>query len=195
MKKIILKAALITVGALAVAGILIFSLWILISPQSMATASEKLHNYHFAVTCANLKYKYSDDTSDLARCVEDSILARDDELIVKYGEQLIDRQDFDKLCALRDEQLTPQVGQYTTADYKTYVISTLAAAQYRAGNLEKAVQTAERGGTVNCFRKLIIEVLSSNNQADIEKVQTLPKDADLRAAIGSFVNNLSQTQN
>ena len=187
MKKIILKASLITLGALIAAGILIFSLWIIISPQSMATVSEKLGNYNFAVTCANLKFKYSDDTEDLARCVEDSILAKDDEKIVKYGEKLIARDDFDKLCAKRDGELAPADGVEASRNYKTYILSTLAVSQYREGNLEKAVATAERGGTIDCFRKLLIEVVSSKKQADIDKVQTLPTDPDLRESVIAFV--------
>ena len=191
MKKIILKSSLITIGALMAAGILFFSLWILISPQSMATVSEKLRNYDFAVTCANLKYKYSDDTADLARCAEDSILSKKDKLILKYCEELIDRDDFSQLCTRRDGELSSQVGQYTTAtDYKTYIIGTLAAAQYRSGDLEKAVQTAERGGNVDCFRKLVLEVVLRNNEDDIQKVQTLPKDSALREGISDFIKVL-----
>ena len=190
MKKIILKASLITVGALIAAGILVFSLWILISPHSMATVSEKLGNYNFAVTCANLKFKYSDDTEDLARCVEDSILAKDDEKIVKYGEQLIARDDFDKMCEKRDSELVPLDGkQGATNNYKTYILSTLAVSQYRTGNLEKAVVTAEKGGTVASFRKLVIEVVSSKNKADIEKVQDI-KDPELKASVSEFIDKL-----
>lgn len=194
MKKIVLKSSLITVGALAVVGILIFSLWILIAPQSMATVSEKLGNYNFAVTCANLKYKYSDETADLARCAEDSILCGEDKLIIKYCEELIDREDFNELCRRRDEELSrTQVGKYTTAtNYNTYIIGTLAAAQYRAGDLEKAVKTAERGKTLDYFRKLVIEVFVNGTAEDKERVQTLPEDPHIRESVSDFIKILEE---
>ena len=157
MKKIVLKSALITVGALIVAGILIFSLWLLISPQTMASSSEKLGNYKFAVTCANLKYKYSGETEDLARCAEDSILSKKDKLIVKYCEKLLECDDFEEYCNERDKQLSSHVGQYLSQpNYKAYIIGTLSLSQYREGDLEKAIKTAESGGNLDCFRKLII---------------------------------------
>ena len=69
MKRVILKSALVTVGALTAIGILIFSLWILISPQSMATVSEKIGNYSFAVTCADLAASQYRE-GDLLKAVE-----------------------------------------------------------------------------------------------------------------------------
>ena len=71
MNKIILKTALITLASLIVASLMVFSLWILCSPQSMASACEKTGNYSFAVTCADLRFKYTKNVDDLARCVED----------------------------------------------------------------------------------------------------------------------------
>ena len=188
MKKIVLKASLITVGALAAAGILIFSLWILISPQSMATVSEKLGNYDFAVTCANLKYKYSDKTEDLARCAEDSILSGKDKLIIKYCEQLKDADDFDGLCIQRNEELKKtQFGKYA-ANYKTYILGNLAVAQYREGDLRKAVQTAERG-EVGCFNKLVIEIILNGSAADKENILTYPERSESVEHIQKILNS------
>ena len=170
MKKVIIKSSLITVAAIAAAGILIFSLWILISPQSMATVSEKLGNYSFAVTCADLKYKYSSDTTDLARCAEDSILSGEDKLIIKYCEKLVEKDDFDTLCLKRNEELArTQYGTLAT-DYETYIISNLAVAQYRAGDLKKAVTTAESGKEVTCFKRLVIEIRIYGTAEDRENV-------------------------
>ena len=178
MKNIVVKAGLITVGVLAVVGILIFSLWILISPQSMATVSEKLGNYNFAVTCADLKYKYSDETVDLARCAEDSILSKDDSLIVEYCEQFVEKSDFDAVCRSRNEDIArnwilSSDSVLPAPDYRTYIIGSLAAAQYRStGDLDKAMATAELGGKVECFTKLIVAVAEKDNKQDIEKIQT-----------------------
>lgn len=190
MNKVILKSSLITIGALAAAAILIFSLWILISPQSMAAVSEKIGNYDFAATCSDLKYKYSDKTDDLAHCAEDSILAKNDKLIIKYCEALIEKSDYDALCRQRNEEfLRTQYGELIVKydfNYDTYIRGTLAAAQYRKGALEKAVVTAENG-SFDCFRKLLIEIVSRGSEEDIARVQTLPEDEGIRVRVTSFI--------
>ena len=188
MKNVILKATLVTVAALAAAGILIFSLWILIAPQSMATVSEKMGNYNFAVTCANLKYKYSDETVDLARCAEDSILSGEDKLVIKYCERLVEKDDFDELCRRRDEELSRTLfGVYATK-YNTYIIGNLAVAQYRAGDLQKAVATAEKGEELDCFRKLVIEIILHGTQDDVKNVQKYATKFGASAYIEGLLN-------
>lgn len=191
MKKVVLKAALITVGALAAAGILIFSLWILISPQSMATVSEKLGNYSFAVTCADLKYKYSGDTSDLARCAEDSILSGEDKLIIKYCEPLIEKDNFDEVCRQRNEELSRTDFGYFAVDYSTYIIGNLAAAQYRAGDLDKAIKTAEHGKQ-ECFAKLVIEILENGSAEDLDTIRNAPLELGTSAYVDGLVKLLQK---
>ena len=167
MQKLLTKVALITLGAIMGAVLLIFSLWILISPQSMASLSEDLGNYSFAVTCADLKYKYSHKTEDLARCVEDSILAKKNDKIVKYGDKLLASEDFEDFCAYRDKQLSANTEYLSEYSYRTYMLSTIALAEYRAGDLQKAVQTANRGEK-ECFRKLALEVVICGTAEDRE---------------------------
>ena len=187
MKNIVLKAILVGVAAIAAAGILVFSLWILISPQSMATTSEKLGNYNFAVTCANLKYKYSDKTEDLARCAEDSILSGKDKLIVKYCEKLIAADDFNALCNQRNEELKKtQFGQHA-ANYKTYILGNLALSQYRTGDLRKAVKTAEQG-EVGCFNKLVLEIILNGTAKDKEDILKYPEKSESLEHIQSIMN-------
>lgn len=190
MNKIVLKAALITVGALAAAGILVFSLWILISPQSMATVSERLGNYSFAVTCADLKYKYSDDSYDLGRCCEDGILSGDDGLVVKYCGMLTEKSDFDKVCRRKDEELSrTQFGSYA-ADYRTYIIGNLAVSLYRTGDLEKAIKTAETG-EVQCFSRLVIEIIENGSAEDIEKVKSSLNRLDATEYVNGLIGLLT----
>ena len=90
MNKLILKTALITLATLVLAGLLVFSLWILCAPQTMATSCEKTGNYSFAVTCADLRYKYTKDIKDLARCAEDGIISGKDKHILKYCGMLVE---------------------------------------------------------------------------------------------------------
>lgn len=187
MKKVVLKAALVTLGALAAIGILVFSLWILISPQSMATLSEKLGNYSFAVTCADLKYKYSDDTDDLARCAEDSILSGEDKLIVKYCEQLIGKEDFEGVCQNKNISLAGTAFGVYAIDYESYVLGNLAWAQYRQGDLEKAVATCERGEYYSCFNRLIYAVVASGSDEDLQTLKTAPQNLGAQEYIKSML--------
>ncbi len=186
MKKIVLKAALVTIGVLTAIGILVFSLWILISPQSMASVSEKLGNYSFAVTCANLKYKYSDKTEDLARCAEDSILSGEDKLIVKYCEPLIDKTDFEKVCQDKNISLAGTAFGVYAVDYESYILGNLALSQYRSGDLAKAVATCERG-EYQCFNRLVIAVVESRSTSDIDKLKTTASSLGAKEYVNGLI--------
>ena len=158
-QKIILISALEGLAALALAALLVFSLWILCSPQSMATASEKAGNYSFAVTCADLKYKYTKDADDLARCVQDSILSGNDKNVVKYGEKFIGNEKFEEVCESRGE------------NFKVYVCGNIAASQYNRGSLEKAISTCEKGGAAS-FMKLTVAVAEKGSAEDKQTLKT-----------------------
>lgn len=188
MNKLILKTALITLATFALAALAVFSLWILISPQTMADACEKTGNYSFAVNCADLRYKYTGKTADLARCAEDSILSGKDNLIVKYGEMLISDEGFDELCTRRDDEVV-DIGFYLDAEvrFKVYICANLSAAQYRMGSLDNAIKTAETGGS---FTKLIIEIIENGTKSDAEKVlEALDgSDENLIKLLEEFIN-------
>ena len=173
-KKIILISALEGLAALALAALLVFSLWILCSPQSMATASEKAGNYSFAVTCADLKYKYSKSSGDLARCVQDSIFAGDDAKVVKYGESFLNKSDFEQTCESRGE------------NFKVFVCGNIAVSQYRTGSLEKAVSTCVKGGA-DSFIKLTVTVVEEGSAAD---KQTLADALNKQDAPNQTIKNL-----
>lgn len=165
MNKIIVRNACIAFAGACLGALIVFSMWILCAPQTMATASEKVGNYSFAVTCADLRFKYTKKTADLARCAEDGILSRKDKHILNYCGKLIARADFDGLCAAKDAKQTAGYG------YKSYICGNLAAAQYRGGNLDKAVETASAAGSQS-FIKLVIEVVEKGTKPQAEKLKT-----------------------
>lgn len=175
MNNLIYKTALITLAALAGLAVTVFAFWILISPQSMAGVCEKTGNYSFAVTCADLRYKYTGATADLARCAEDSVLCGKDKLIIKYGEKLIAAEGYAELCASKDKEFEENKGgEYigmTGKDisYNTYIRAHLSAAQYRSGNLASAINTA-KGGGAQAFTKLVIEIIENGTKDDAREV-------------------------
>lgn len=169
MNKVIYKSALLSLATLAVAALLVFSLWILCSPQTMATACEKTGNYSFAVNCAELKFKYTKDAYDLSRVVEDGILSGRDKYTVKYGLKLIESDKFDEVCKEKDKNLS-EISQYTV-NYRGYVCGHVAAAQYRADDLEGAVETAKTGGAQS-FVKLVLEIAERQDKASAQAVKS-----------------------
>ncbi len=188
MNKLVIRTALITVAILAFSALAVFSLWILCSPQTMASACERTGNYPFAATCADLRYKYTKNVGDLARCAEDGILSGKDGLIVRYGGLLIADKDFDSLCAKKDEALKDgQYGGYT-ADYKSYICGHLSAAQYRKGDFSEALKSAEFGDSYN---KLVLEIVTGGTKAEAGKVLEKLEGSgnSLIPLLNNFINN------
>lgn len=184
MNKLIYKTALITLAALAAIAIVVFSLWIVISPQTMAGACEKTGNYSLAVTCADLRYKYTKNTDDLARCAEDSILCGKDKLIIKYGEPLISAKDFPSVCEARDKALEGNKGgEYVgltgkDVNYNSYIKSHLAAAQYRSGDTDKAIETVKTDVSGQSLVKLVIEISEKSDKQAAEKLLNVLKTCE-----------------
>lgn len=183
MKKLIIKTALITISVLIIASLTVFSLWLVGSPQTMATSCEKTGNYSFAVTCAGLRYKYTKDVYDLARCVDNAILSGKDNLICEHGEKLLSDGKFDEVCTAKDGAI-PENTAGVPFGYKAYVCGHIAVAEYRLGDIDKAVKTALTGGE-NSFPKLVIEVSSNGDRtsanAVLSALETLEQTEETKA--------------
>ncbi len=137
MEKLVVKTAVKTV--LIILGILIavFAVFNFAFPQHMATATESIGNYDLAVKYASLRYYYTKDCSDLARCFDDSVLLGKDEYILQYGEQLIDHRDYEYVCERKNSQQTG-----SGYDYNHWVKSKLAVSYYNTGDTPKAIKMA-----------------------------------------------------
>ena len=148
MVKTAVKAVLVILCAVLVA----FAVFNLAFPQHMATLWENTGNYAIAVKYTDLRYKYTGDGSDLARCFDDSVLAVDNEIIISYGNELIARSDFAEICEKKDELFSE--GLYGTLKYKNTVYSEIARAYYRRGfdgDLVRAVKIAAEGTPSTSF--------------------------------------------
>lgn len=170
-----------------------FSLWILISPSSMAGVCEQTGNYHFAVTCASLDYKYKKDTDTLMRCVNDSLLSEDDKLIAEYGEKMLNDENFPQVCKEMDELIYGGVldldDRVFTYDYKTYLCSIVAASEYRNGNLEKAIEIADRSEKVQGYISLTLAVKKSGTRDEKTKLKEKLQGVSI-ADTGTTLNEL-----
>lgn len=190
MNKIILKTALITISALIIASLAVFGLWLVCSPQTMATSCEKTGNYALAVTCADLRYRYTNDVYDLVRCVDNAILSGNDKSISEHGEKLLSDEKLDEVCANRDKAI-PENTAGIPFGYKSYICGHISVAEYRLGDIQKAVQTAEKGGEKS-FPKLVIEIASRGDKTAAGEVlsalEKLEQTSETKALSGILKN-------
>lgn len=172
MSKIILKTALKTLLIVAVVVLVAFGVASLGFPSDMASLCEKSGNYSMATGYASLSYTYSKDVNDLNRCFTDSIYAKNDGNIVKFGDQLIEDEKFPELCESITAIKVKTNGKEIEIpiDYKQYVCGHVAAAKYREGNEEQALETAKTA-------MADVEGFPSNNALAILSLQVI-QDAD-----------------
>lgn len=104
-------------------------------PQHMATFAEQIGNYDMALKYASLRYTYTGDVYDLARCVEDAILAGDDESVVNFGNQFFARDDSDEALESLEEE--------SGINYAFVFGSGLSGALYSTGDFAGALSLAE----------------------------------------------------
>ena len=132
MNKVILKTALKTLLAVIIAFILALLILCFGFPRTMADICQKLGSYSFATSFSSLSYKYYGETDDLYNCANYAILAKNDGDTVKYGKELAfaDEERFQSYCAEHEGA-------------KQWILGNLAAAQYRTGDKDGALKTAQ----------------------------------------------------
>ncbi len=141
MNKIILKTALKTLLALIIIFAVVFGALSIGYPSGMADFFEKSGNYSFAAGYASLNYSYTGKTEDLARCVNDYIMAENDRNIIHFGGRLIEANGFDELCESESDRLG--------LDYRQFVYGSIACSKYRQNDSAGAIAAAEAAFTEN----------------------------------------------
>ncbi|MGN0823430.1 MAG: hypothetical protein ACI4MB_00015 [Candidatus Coproplasma sp.] len=174
---------------------------------------ETLGNYNMAVKYANLRYMYTGDCFDLARCYDDSVLAGENESIILYAEKLLADKNYDRVCAERNgiynDMYSDQFG--FNFDYDLRVRSTTSAAYYseaikKEGNdrstyTQKAIDFAlEANGTDrfpygNSLMTLSIKITNNNDLAAAQSMLVVldgitPTDEDEKNDLLYFKNKL-----
>lgn len=138
MEKLVVKTAVKTVLIILGIFIAVFAIFNFAFPQHMATVTESIGNYELAVKYASLRYYYTKNCDDLARCFDDSVLLGKDEYILQYGEQLINKgSDYEEVCKSKN---VLQTG--SGYDYDHWVKGKLAVSYYNTGKPDKAIEMA-----------------------------------------------------
>lgn len=177
MEKLVVKTAVKTV--LIIVGILVavFAVFNFAFPQHMATATEAMGNYELAVKYASLRYWYTKDCDDLARCFDDSVLLGNDDYILEYGENLVAHRDYVTVC--RERNAMQHGSGY---DYNHWVNSKLAVSYYNTGKAAKAIElAAENNGTAsfeygNALMSLAARIRSANDKEAAEAILAVLED-------------------
>lgn len=213
MQKLVVKTAVKTV--LILLGIIIaaFAIFNFAFPQHMATAMEALGNYNMAVKYANLRYTYTGDCFDLARCYDDSVLSGENENIILYAEKLLADKDYERVCAERNgiynDMYADQFG--FNFDYDLRVRSTTSVAYYsqaikmdgddRSTYTQKAINFAldangnDRFPYGNSLMTLSIKIANNNDLAAAELMLVAldgitPTDEEEKGDLMYFKNKL-----
>ena len=166
--KTAVKTALIILGVLVVA----FVAFNFACPQHMATFAENTGSYSLALRYASLRYYYTGDVYDLARCADDAILTGNPDYIVDYGGQFLSHEDKDEVIADRNQSLSG-------IEYGNFVESKVVVAHYELGNLSKALELAYGyNGTTsfeygNALMSLSVAVAENNDAASVPKVKEI----------------------
>ena len=162
MQKIILKTALKSLLGVIIALILAFGIASFGFPKSMAGICADCGNYRFATSYASLRYTYTKSVDDLDVCAQYSIFSGHDGNIVKFCGKLVDDKGFEGICEKRGDK---------SGDYKQFIYGNLCAAQYRRGDKQKAVDTAETAmegvngfPAGNAFVSLTLEVQKKSDK-------------------------------
>lgn len=127
MEKLVVKTAVRTVLIILGLVLIVFAIFNFAFPQHMATIMEETGHYNLALKYADMRYSYTKNCEDLARCFEDSIVLGDDQYIIEFGEKLIEHRDYDNLCRAKRD------GYGDNYSYDHRVKSKLSVAYYSSG--------------------------------------------------------------
>jgi hypothetical protein len=94
MKKKILKTSLITVIVILATYLIVWGVTCIVYPVGLAKVHAELNDYKGATRFYEIDYKRNPSTSKLENLTEFSYMAKEHKKVVKYGEKLIDDEDF-----------------------------------------------------------------------------------------------------
>lgn len=182
LDKVIVKAALSTLGAILVLLIIMLGALSLIFPQTMMEFTYTLGMDGACIHFANRSYDASGDVYYIAYAFETAVGADDYANVDACGEKLIaDEDEFDAYCLER----TSKFPEGVTGTYADYVYRQVCTAKYRCGNsqgaLDRALQLCGEGafGRNNALVSVIVAAIGQQDKATvtaaIEKMQAIDK--------------------
>ncbi len=176
--KIILKAVLSTLAAIAALFLLLFSALAIFFPSTMMKFTYDLGMEDASLHFAERAYERSDEIYFVAFATEVAIVAEDFKEIDVYGEKFIKDKKFSEYCEEKDEAFNAQSGSY-----RRYVYGQICVAKYKKGKAEKAIARAVElnGGTFvegNPISAVLHVALQKQDKTTVQEILNVLKTFD-----------------
>ncbi|MBQ8429782.1 MAG: hypothetical protein IJX30_06795 [Clostridia bacterium] len=142
--KVILRAFLSTLAAIAVLLVFMFSMLALAYPQTMMELTYNVGMEASSIHFAEQSYKRSDEVYYIAYATEVAIGEGNNDKIISCGGKLIADVGFDAYCAKRDAEINEgkAEAERIQTSYKQYIYGQYCVAMYRKGDVQRAVARA-----------------------------------------------------
>lgn len=142
--KVILRAFLSTLAAIAVLLVFMFSALTIIYPQTMMELTYNMGMESSSIHFAERSYKRSDEVYYIAYATEVAIGDGNNSKIISCAEKLITDEDFDTYCERRDKEINEgkTEEEKVQTSYKQYIYGQYCVATYNKGDKQKAVERA-----------------------------------------------------
>ena len=139
MGKLILKTAAITLGIIVAVSVMAGAVFALAAPARAAQLCARMGMYGAACQLQCSEYNRKGNISELDKLVQYAVIAENHEMVVKYGSELVNREDF--------KEYASQIDQSSDADikgsYTDYIYGNLSVSLYEEGNFDGAFVAAK----------------------------------------------------
>ena len=174
--RVIIRAALSTLAAIAVLIVLMLSALSIAFPHTMMKLTYDLGMDKLSVQFASRAYNYNGRAYYAAYATEVAIGADDYENVEKYGELLVADDEFAAYCEERDV-VVEEDGAFEVVSYAQYIYGEICKAKYAQGDKEGALQSAWTyigGGSAFVKNNALVAVLlEALGKKDVSTVQTV----------------------
>ena len=193
--KVILRAFLSTLAAIAILFAFMFTTLVAVYPQTMMEITYDLGMETPSIWFAEEAYKRTDDVGYIAHATEVAISEEKYETVQKCGEKLIADDTFVGYCVEKTEAM----GDKVSSGYDQYVYGQVCVATYKLGKKDDAVArafelTGEAFPKNNAVVALIVTANKAGDTATLETIkgkmeqlnERLPEGAD-KAYLGEVL--------
>ncbi|MBE5739852.1 MAG: hypothetical protein E7349_03230 [Clostridiales bacterium] len=136
--KVILKAVLNTLAAIAALFVFLFSALIIFYPSTMMKFTYDMGMDAASISYAKREYKRTSEIYYIARATETAIGLGDAEKILSCGEIFIADEDFASYCA----EINANKPENTKGGYEQYIYGQVCVSEYALGKKTEAVERA-----------------------------------------------------
>ncbi len=140
LEKIILRAVLSTLAAIAVLFTFMILTLCFIYPSTMMQITYNLGMDESSIKYATRAYNRSDAIEYIAHATEVAIGLEDNEKILSCGEQFIKDEEFADYCIRKNERFSASAT--VTGTYEQYIYGSVCVAEYKEGKKAESVTRA-----------------------------------------------------